>query len=193
MEGYTPSIIRGGRHNGTPPDCGSGVSEFDSHPSPQKGGTTMQQTKIPSHLSMLCNAHILGMGTVVRWLEDLGIVIYHKRHILQTTVFDIHIRHSNDYVEMGPLDDDPEGERFYCYTSQPVQFEVPYEIRPTVGQALKNNQCIGDERIGDNIEIATDMTNQFTMQKHVHHNDWNWEKCEFSIEFRIHHTFNEEV
>jgi hypothetical protein len=130
------------------------------------------------------------MGTVVRWIEDLGVVIHHKPHILQTTSFDIHVRHTNDYVEMGPLYDDPEGEMFYCYTSQTVQFDVPYEIMTKVGQALKNNQSIGEERIANNIEIATDVTNQFIMEDHVHLDDWNWEKCKFSIEFRVHHTFN---
>jgi len=130
------------------------------------------------------------METVVSWLEDLGIIIHHKPHILQTTIFDIHIRHSNDYVESGPLDHDPKGEMFYCYTSQTVKFDVPYSIMSKVGQALKDNQSIGEERIASNIEIATDVTNQYIMEDRVHHNDWNWEKCEFSIEFRVYHKFN---
>jgi len=132
------------------------------------------------------------MGKVVRWLEDLGIKIYHKPHILNTTRFNIHIRHSNDYVEMGPLDADPEGEMFYCYTSQIVEFNVPYEIITKVGQALKNHRGIGEERIAGNIDIATDVTNQFTMQRHMFADDLSWEKCKFRIEFRVHHTFNSE-
>jgi hypothetical protein len=150
----------------------------------------MQQTKIPPQLNIIYDTHITGMGKVVSWLEDLGIVIYHKTHILETTVLDIHIRHANNYVDMGPLDDDPEGEMFYCYTSQTVEFDVPFDIMGKVGQALKNNQSIGKERIADNIEVDTDVTNQYIMQEHIFADDWSWEKFGFTIEFRVHHTFN---
>ena len=79
---------------------------------------------------------------------------------------------------------------FYCYTSQVVDFDVPYEIITKVGLALKNNQGLSKERIADNIEVATNITNQFTMQNHIFADDWNWEKCSFEIEFHIHHVFD---
>lgn len=149
----------------------------------------MIQTKLPQFLRNLAWEHSHAMIEVVKWLEALGIVINYKSHILETTAIDIHTRHANDYVELGSGFKDPEGKMFYCFTSQTVEFSVPYEILTSVMVAMKNHRDMGKQRIAENIEIDTDVGNQFTMQKHMLADDWNWEKCTMKIKFHIHHSW----
>jgi len=42
---------------------------------------------------------------------------------MERTAIDIKIRHDNDYVEMGPLDDDPEGKMFHIITKYETSIE----------------------------------------------------------------------
>jgi hypothetical protein len=146
-------------------------------------------TKLPKGMQKMYDRHRLGMTKAVEFLEDLGIVIYHQTHILEDTKLNIHIRHDNDYVEMGPLENDPEGEMFHVYTAQNVEFSVPCEKLSSVMQAIKEHRSIGQKRIADNVRIETDVCNQFTMQRHIFANDYNWEKVEIRLEFRVYHEF----
>jgi hypothetical protein len=146
-------------------------------------------TKLPYALRHTYNKHFLGMTKAVQWLEDNGIVIWHKRHILRSTQLNLHIRHDNDYIEVGPLTNDPNGEMFHCYTSQLVEFDVPCELLPKIMLAVKNHQGISSKRIADNITIETDVTNQFIMQNHIYANDYSWKKVKISLEFRVSHKF----
>jgi hypothetical protein len=148
-------------------------------------------TILPYALRHMYDKHFLGMTKVVQWLEDQGVVINHKRHILQSTQLNLHIRHDNDYIEVGPYTDDPNGEMFHCYTAQVVRFDVPCELLPKVMLAVKEHQGIGQKRIADNIQIKTHVTNQFIMQKHIFANDYSWKKVEITLEFRVYHEFKE--
>jgi len=146
-------------------------------------------TKLPIELQQMYDRHSIGMVKIVGWLEELGIKIFHKTHILQNTQLDLHIRHDNDYVEMGPFTEDPYGELWHVYTAQLVDFDVPCDLLPKVMQAVKGHQSIGEKRIANNICIHTDVTNQFTMQKHIFADDYNWEKVNISLEFRVYHEW----
>jgi hypothetical protein len=146
-------------------------------------------TKLPLQLQQMYDRHFLGMTKAVEFLEDLGIVIGYKNHILQDTKLNIHIRHDNDYVEMGPLENDPEGKMFHVYTAQNVEFDVPCDKLSSVMQAIKLHRSIGQKRIADNVRIETDVCNQYTMQKHIFANDYSWEKIRLNLEFRVYHEF----
>jgi len=149
-------------------------------------------TKLPPTIEEIYEEHRRGMTKVVKWLENMGIVIFSSRHILLSTCLDIHIRHDNDYIEMGPHTPDPEGVMFHVYTSQDVRFDVSCSKLSKVMRACKDHHFTGKKRIAKNVLLHTDVTNQFTMQKHLFANDFNWKKVELSLEFRVHHEFKED-
>ena len=155
-----------------------------------KGNNNM--TKLPQQLQQMYHLHFLGMTKVVDWLEKQGLPIFYRTSILQTTKLDICIRHDNDYIEIGPHISDPDGKMFHVYTTQTVAFDVPCEKLSDFMKTVKQHQSIGKKRIAPNIEIRTDVTNQFTMQKHIFTNDYDWDKMEIRLEFRIYHEFKED-
>jgi hypothetical protein len=127
--------------------------------------------------------HREGMKKVVQWFKDEGIEISWTTRILETTILDIHIRHDNDYVELGWVDDDPEGLKFHCFTSQVVQMQIPMDMITKIMCKLK------DGKIGDGVILETDINNQFTMQRHMYASDYRWKHIEFHLEFRVYHEW----
>ena len=146
-------------------------------------------TELPLQLQQMYDLHLLGMTKVIDWLEGQGIAISYRTSILQSTQLDICIRHDNDYIEIGPNTPDPDGKMFHVYTPQTVAFDVPCEKLSSLMKAVKQHQIIGKKRIAPNIEICTDVTNQYTMQKHIFANDYSWDKVEITLEFHIYHEF----
>ena len=148
-------------------------------------------TPLPPQLKIMYSHHRAGMVKVLDWLEKQGIVLFYRDNIIGSTVLDLHIRHDNDYIEMGPNTDDPDGVMFHVYTKQNVKFDVPLDKLSHLMKAVKEHQSIGKKRIAPHISIETDVGNQFIMQKHIFANDYSWEKVEISLEFRIYHEFQE--
>ena len=110
-------------------------------------------TKLPLAIKNLYDNHIMGMIKVVDWIEEtLQIKIDYKHHILKTTCVDFHMRHDNDYIEMGPHTDDPEGKLFHFYSSQDVEIPVPIDRLGEVLAEINEHQSIGKKRIADNVE-----------------------------------------
>ncbi len=149
-------------------------------------------TKLPRSLINIRKEHRAKMKIVVAWIKthlNLNIDEYYERHVLNTTVTDIHIRHDNDYVEMGPLDDDPHGILYHVYTSQVLQLNISIEKWTQVLKTISNHQFIGKYRIHKDIIIETDVGNHFTLQNHIEYIDYNFNHMSISIEFRIYHKF----
>ena len=85
-------------------------------------------TKLPANIKKIMRRHRDGLFKIHKFLVSLGFesdYIYRNRGRLdRITAVEIKIRHDNDYIECGPLSDDPEGKLFSIFTLAPFEAKI---------------------------------------------------------------------
>lgn len=142
--------------------------------------------KYPS-VKQMTKAHVKGMQSVHKFLKARGADHWHDKYQFRGDLT-IRIVHANNYIECGPHDEDPNDVLYYIWTQEDYEFSVPFGKLQGMLKALKANQSLSKSRIGKNIVIKTDITNQFIMEKRIRCEDYALDKVTLRIEFRIYHN-----
>jgi len=129
-------------------------------------------------------SHCDGMQKIMDFLKEHGADHWWDNYRLRKGL-ELHVRHANDYIEMGALDEDPDDVLYYIWTQEDFDFKVPFHRLQDMLKALKDNQGMSKNRIADNIKIETYVTNQFTMEKRIRCEDYAMDKVTLNIQFRI--------